>query len=459
VSARNALHLQAGQALAASGAPVERAGQLLLAGMTVDARTVTWLAESADRLSARAPALAADLLRRVLDGADPADDQVGPLRLWLATALLRGGRFAEAEAAATEALAADPDGESAAQQHWILVHSLVNQGRVSDALAEARRALDGGHLTRAERARFHGLAAQCLHVLSTRPEPALRAAEAARDEGLASGDAHAMAYGLQAIAGAMRWHGRFRESLELAEQAAAALQRAGPIIDGQLDPNLIRANCLFDLDQDTQAQQVYAADLPDLAAIAVALGRQATARRAVAQLDRYAADRDVPALLRSVSFAAGILEGDAGALVKVADGYAAAGRPLLEGQAREHAADMMAAAGGVREARVQLAAAQDRYTRLDAAWDAARADARLRAHGVRRGTHGPRQRPKAGWAALTETERRVAALLAEGLSNPEIAGRLFTSRRTVQFHVSNILAKLGLSSRVELATLVARRSG
>ena len=57
--------------------------------------------------------------------------------------------------------------------------------------------------------------------------------------------------------------------------------------------------------------------------------------------------------------------------------------------------------------------------------------------------------PKAGWDALTETERRVAALLAEGLSDPDIAACMFTSRRTVQFHVSNILAKLDLSSRAD----------
>jgi DNA-binding NarL/FixJ family response regulator len=171
------------------------------------------------------------------------------------------------------------------------------------------------------------------------------------------------------------------------------------------------------------------------------------------------AGRNVPALHRSASCAAGILDGDAAALLKVADSYAAAGRPLLEAQAREHAAEALAAGGGAAEARLQLDAAQARYAQLDAAWDAARADARLRAYGVRRGAHGPRRRPKAGWDALTETERRVAALLAEGLSNPQIAARMFTSRRTVQFHVSNILAKLGLSSRVELAALIARRAG
>src|SRR5262249_61543690 len=54
-SARNALHLQAGQALAAAGAPVERAAQHLLAGMTIDARTLDWLARWGGPPPARAP--------------------------------------------------------------------------------------------------------------------------------------------------------------------------------------------------------------------------------------------------------------------------------------------------------------------------------------------------------------------------------------------------------------------
>jgi DNA-binding CsgD family transcriptional regulator len=199
--------------------------------------------------------------------------------------------------------------------------------------------------------------------------------------------------------------------------------------------------------------------LPDLATLAGPLGEQEAARQAVTQLERYNADRQEPALHRSAAFAAAILDGDAAALLNVADAYAAAGRPPLEAQAREHAAETLAAAGRDQEARLQLDAAQDCYTRLEASWDTGRADARLRARGIRRGVHGPRRRPKFGWSALTDTEQTVAALLAEGLSNPDIADRMFISRRTVQFHVSNILAKLGLSSRVELAALVARRAG
>ena len=59
---------------------------------------------------------------------------------------------------------------------------------------------------------------------------------------------------------------------------------------------------------------------------------------------------------------------------------------------------------------------------------------------------------------LTEREREILALLAAGRSNPQIAGALFISPKTASVHVSNILAKLGVASRVEAAA-VAHRLG
>ena len=57
---------------------------------------------------------------------------------------------------------------------------------------------------------------------------------------------------------------------------------------------------------------------------------------------------------------------------------------------------------------------------------------------------------------LTRREREVLALMVEGLSNPEIAARLIISRSTARAHVSNVLAKLGVSKRAEAITLALR---
>jgi predicted ATPase/class 3 adenylate cyclase/DNA-binding CsgD family transcriptional regulator len=71
---------------------------------------------------------------------------------------------------------------------------------------------------------------------------------------------------------------------------------------------------------------------------------------------------------------------------------------------------------------------------------------------------GERRRPSIGWAGLTPTEERVVALVAEGLTNPEIGERLFIARGTVKAHLSHIFAKLGVRTRAELAAAATRRA-
>ena len=104
-------------------------------------------------------------------------------------------------------------------------------------------------------------------------------------------------------------------------------------------------------------------------------------------------------------------------------------------------------------ARSWLERAAEDYLRCGATRDHARIRSRLRDLGVRRRHWSRQQRPVSGWDSLTETENAVAALVAEGLSNQQVASRMFLSRHTVDFHLRHIFRKLGIDSRVVLTRI------
>jgi DNA-binding CsgD family transcriptional regulator len=189
----------------------------------------------------------------------------------------------------------------------------------------------------------------------------------------------------------------------------------------------------------------WAADLAiDVTRVALA----AMNRRLVGQLAQ-----DVPALCPpEVSLLVrGVLAADPDMIGEAADDLAGAGRLAAEAFAREELACAAATAGDRDRAGAALDAALTSYQRIGAVPDRDRALARTRALGLRRSSREPHRDVGHGWAALTASEVRIAALVRDGLTNREIGSRLFVSPRTVQTHVSHILQKTGLRSRVEIA--------
>jgi DNA-binding CsgD family transcriptional regulator len=126
--------------------------------------------------------------------------------------------------------------------------------------------------------------------------------------------------------------------------------------------------------------------------------------------------------------------------------------PANRGTVRVGAARCLLAADRREQATAQVAAA----TPLLTGWAGWRV-AQLGQVRARLGL-APADAPPAvtGPAALTPREREVAVLISEGLTNVEVARRLYIAPKTAAVHVSNILRKLGVSSRTEVAGLLGR---
>ena len=236
------------------------------------------------------------------------------------------------------------------------------------------------------------------------------------------------------------------------------------------------------------------AALAHLACLAAIAGDQSTATAAVGEARAELGERRQAITAAALRYAEGIMAWHRGEL-------AAAEHLAREATVQWHrGSDRMAACDGIELLGV-LAAARERFpdaARLLAAADAARRplrylapgftanrDAAARAVGQARQALGEdrftqaweqgqgltlddavtyaarkgggRKRPAAGWASLTPTEREVVRLVSEGLRNDAIARRLFIAPGTVKVHLTHIFAKLGITTRAELAGQAAAR--
>lgn len=195
---------------------------------------------------------------------------------------------------------------------------------------------------------------------------------------------------------------------------------------------------------------------PAMTRLALALDRHDLARVATAHAERAAqVDDTAPSVVAAAVRCRGMLERDPDLMTEAISLADHSGRVLDHAVTCEDAASVLAHVGQSTAARLLLETAIDRYEQMGATWLAARAVAAHRSLGGRRAARGSRARGERGWESLTRSERAVAELVTEGLTNREIGARLFISPHTVNSHLRRAFEKLGVSTRAGLAAAVA----
>jgi DNA-binding CsgD family transcriptional regulator len=417
------------------------------------------------------PAVALSLLaasRTAAEGAGGAGAGAGPeveaqAAAVLAFALVTQGRVGEALAtaeaalpAATAQLAADPipaNPVGALPPGYCL--ALALDGRVGDAGAVAGMVLagvqDGG--PPALRALAAALAGR-IDLLAGRLADARHHCEEALAACVATGQLPASHWPATVLASAAAQLG----DLPAAEEALRAAQRAGPVLPlYALEEGLARAWAHAARGESSAARAAALRTADEAAAAGVVafellalldLARLGDPRIAAARLTAPApapggaAGEDVPGkgALRDVvaGYARALAAGDGAGLDRASQRFEDAGALLLAAEAAAGAAAAHRADG----LRASAAAALGRARVLAAGCDGPRTPA-LRDLGT-----------EPAVASLTDREREVAELASHGLTNREIATRLYVSVRTVNTHLHRAYAKLGVSDRDRLAPLL-----
>jgi DNA-binding CsgD family transcriptional regulator len=188
---------------------------------------------------------------------------------------------------------------------------------------------------------------------------------------------------------------------------------------------------------------------------ALATGDHQRAQTVTDATERLAERRpDLRSLTAAALHTRGLLRQDASLLTRASETYADA---WSRGSAAEDAAVVLLAAADRPAARVQLLRARASYQCAAAESDLDRVRARMRNLGLRSRHWAYADRPSFGWASLTDTERRVVDLVAEGLTNRQVAHQLYLSPHTVAFHLRQVFRKLDINCRVQLARMAVER--
>jgi DNA-binding CsgD family transcriptional regulator/tetratricopeptide (TPR) repeat protein len=357
--------------------------------------------------------------------------------LWHGTALADADRLEEAEAAFHAGRwRAEHTGNVAALPlyYWAIAELRLAAGRWDDAVAEAQAGLG---LVEETSTRVGDVFANavCAHVAFHRGDSA--AARAAVREAQRRLVAGPVEIGFEW----MTWMG-------------ALLLEA----EGQPTEALSRLAQAWDLGAPLRYLQAASRAMgPDLVRLALGAGDRERARSVTAELER-SAELSPTATARGLALRCrGLLDDDPDVLLEAVATHRDGPRPYQLAAACEDAGTALARRARTREAIDSLSEAVAGYERLEAARDVGRVQSALRTLGVRPARRAPR-RPAFGWDGLTPSELRIVGLVAGGLSNREIADRLFVSRRTVATHLEHVFQKLGHANRVELAADATRRT-
>ncbi|WP_347269166.1 AAA family ATPase [Streptomyces sp. CB01881] len=405
--------------------------------------------------AARATLLTADSVVRLhrmdWDGAVRQADRAAALAtglgdvhaLWLPEALWRGllsswaGRSAEALAAAEDGVrTARNQGRAAAARLWLMyrTRALLDAGRLTEARAEGEAAAattdEPGTGDLADVTLRYAMMRVALH---TDDQQAARgyAEQARRMRG--EGAPLVRDVGSWMLALMADFEGRPDRAMAALDGPAAARAGGRYGLAGPLDP----------------------ADAPVLVRMALRAGAHERAARAVGAAERRAVlNPGFTFLAATAAHARGLLDNDLGHLRRAVGLFEDCPRPMARASALEDLGRKLAVTRRP-EAVPHLDTALALYLRAGAERDVARVRRRLRAAGVRR---RPGPAGHAGrWPELTASELRVARLVAQGLTNLQVAQRLSLSPHTVSSHLRRAFTKLDLTSRVELARLAEAR--